>query len=65
MKNNNIVYLKFSENWFKKNDIVININNTKLKILKTPHKTWWKKFFQFITFGVYQIPTEYKCKIIK
>lgn len=60
-----IVYLKFSENWFDKNDIISTENNIILKVLETPHKKWYKQFLQWISFGWYKAPTMYKVKIIE
>ena len=57
-------YIKFSENWFNKDDILYAHNGLRLKVLETPHKKWWKQLFQFVTFGLYKAPTQYKCKII-
>lgn len=57
-------YLKFEQNWFHKGDILTCDNNVKLKVLEDPHKKWWKRLFQFITFGLYKAPIEYKCKLI-
>lgn len=63
MKSNKF-YIKFSENYFNKNDIIETSNNIKLKVLETPHKKWYKQLLQFITFGLYKAPTQYKVKII-
>jgi hypothetical protein len=60
-----IFYIKFDKNWFYKGDILRLENNVKLKVLEDPHKKWWKQFFQFITFGLYKAPIQYKCKIIE
>ena len=57
-------YLNFENNYFYKNDIITVGKNVKLKVLETPHKKWWKQLFQFVTFGLYKAPTQYKCKII-
>ena len=62
---NKAFYLKFSENYFNKNDILISENNTKLKVLETPHKKWYKQFLQWISLGWYKAPTMYKVKIIE
>lgn len=58
-------YLKFLDNWYYKNDIIKTSEGIKLKVLETPHKKWYKQLLQFITFGLYKAPTEYKCKVIE
>lgn len=65
MKTSKIIYLKFSDNYFDKNDILISENNTKLKVLETPHKKWYKQFLQWISFSWYKAPSMYKLKVIK
>ena len=57
-------YLKLADNYFNKGDILISNDGVKCKTLETPHKKWWKQILQFITFGLYKAPTQYKCKII-
>ena len=66
MKNKDkIFYLDLDSNLFDKGDIIdIGNNNYQAKVLETPHKKWYKQLFQFITFGWYKAPTQYKCKII-
>ena len=64
-KKDGIFYLDLDSNWFNKGDIIdIGNNNYQAKVLETPHKKWYKQLFQFITFGWYKAPTQYKCKII-
>lgn len=60
-------YIRFSENWYNKGDILIPEGNYayKIKVLETPHKKRWKQLFQFITFGLYKAPIQYKCKVIE
>jgi hypothetical protein len=60
-----IFYLQFEGNYFYKNDIITCGRDVKLKVLETPHKKWWKRLLQFITFGIYKAPTQYKCKVIE
>ena len=58
--------LQFEDNYFQKNDILYLENNKQtMKVLETPHKKWYKQLFQFLTFGLYQAPYQYKCKLIK
>ena len=64
-KNPSIFKLYFAENYFEKNDILSTDKNVQMKVLETPHKTKFKRFLQFITFGLYQAPICYKCKIIE
>jgi hypothetical protein len=52
-------YLHFLNNFFNKNDI-IESNGVKLKVLQTPHKKWYRQLFQFISFGLYEAPIQYK-----
>ena len=59
------IKLLLSENWYKKNDILILSGNQRLKVVSTPKITIWKKILKFITFGVYKPSIYYKCKLIK
>lgn len=63
-KNFKIIYLQFAENMFYKGDILNTCGGVRLKILRTPHKTWWRKLLRKITFGIYKFPINYKCKLI-
>lgn len=58
-------YIRFSENYFNKGKIIVDATIRRLIVLETPHKKWWKQLFQFITFGLYKAPTQYKCKVIE
>ena len=60
-----LVFLRFEENYFYKGDVITCGRNVSLKILETPHEKWWKQLLQFITFGIYMAPTQYKCKVIE
>ncbi len=60
-----VFYLQFKDNYFYKGDILTCGKNVQLKVLETPHKKWWKQLFQFITFGLYKAPIQYKCKVIE
>lgn len=58
-------WIVFKEDWFKKNDILKTTSGSKLKILRTPYKTWYRKLVYYITFKRYTLPTGYKVKVIK
>jgi endonuclease IV len=64
MKNNNTFHLTFSENWFQKRDILTDDKKQELIVLETPHKKWYKQLLQFISFGLYKAPYQYKIKLI-
>jgi len=68
MKKQGTFYLIFDENYFNITDQLKELeiqNEQKLEMLENPHKKWWKQLFQFITFGIYRAPYQYKCKIIE
>ena len=60
-----LLFLKFEENYFCKGDVITCGRNVKLKVLETPRKKWWKQLPQFVTFGLYMSPIQYKCKVIE
>jgi len=62
-KNTDILYIKFEKNYFNKGDIIDAGNNFRLKVLQTPHKKWYKQLLQFVSFSLYKVPTQYKCKV--
>jgi hypothetical protein len=64
-KKRNTFYLKFSENWYYRNDIIRTSDGTRLRVLESPHKKWYKQLLQFITFCLYKAPHQYKVEIIK
>lgn len=66
-KNNKVFYLHFPENCFNKGYILIPEGNCvcKVKVLEIPHKKWYKQLLQFITFGLYKAPTQYKVKLLE
>lgn len=61
----NYFYLKLDSNYFNKGDVIEISSNSKGIIVNTPNAYWYRKLFRFISFGLYKIPTEYKCKILK
>lgn len=69
MKNNNLFQIKFEENWFKKKDIIIGPNNTKLEILDTPkphYNKWYWKILNQLTFKLFfNASYAYTVKILK
>lgn len=54
----------FSDNWYKKDDILKLNEVQELLVTQDPHRTWWRMFLQIITFGLYKAPWEYKVKIV-
>ncbi len=54
-----------SNSFFKKGDILMITNLQELEILEDPHKKWWKAFLQWITWGWYKAPHQYKVRVIK
>lgn len=64
MKNKDIFYLHFQEEWFKKNDTVSCTSGIIVKILNKPRRKWYHLLLQFITFGLYEAHYGYKVKII-
>ncbi len=49
---------------FGKRDKLILSNGTKLKVLESPHKKWYKILLQWVTFGWYKVPYQYKVKLL-
>ena len=60
----NIIHIEFSDNWFKKGDIIEGQSASRLLVLRDPVKTKWKLFLQKISFGLYKISKDYKCKVL-
>jgi|688.fasta_scaffold03900_29 hypothetical protein len=56
--------IRFTEDWFQKSETGI-YNTHKLLILEIPHKKWYKQLLQFISFGLYEAPIQYKVIQIK
>ena len=55
-------------NYFEKDKIIEVIARDeiiKLKVLQKPYKKWYRRFLQFITFGLYEAPYGYKVKLMK
>lgn len=65
MRKREVVELKLSENIFYKNEVIVTANNIKLLILSTPHRTYWRRFLEIISFGIYKTPVTYKCKVLQ
>lgn len=62
---NDVFYLEFKDNYFYIGDVITCDRNVQLKVLETPYKKWYKQLLQFITFGLYKAPIQYKCKVIE
>lgn len=45
-------------------NLIIGDRNYSIKVLETPHKKWYKQLLQFISFGLYKAPHQYKCKLM-
>ena len=68
MKENNTFNIFLSEHSFCKGD-VLGLTTTKDEsyefiVLETPRKKWYKQLLQFISFGLYKAPYQYKVKLI-
>jgi len=68
MKDNNTFNIFLSENYFYKGDF-LGLTTSKgesyeFMVLETPHKKWYKQLLQFISFGLYKAPYQYKVKLI-
>lgn len=63
-RNYNIIHVVLSDNWFKKGDIIEGQSASKLLVLRDPIRTKWKVFLEYISFGLYKISKDYKCKIL-
>lgn len=55
--------LTLNENWSTGCFGYLN-NIHQIRILEAPKKKWYKKVLQFITFGLYQAPWEYKVELL-
>jgi hypothetical protein len=60
----NNIHIMFAENYFNKRDVLTCNDSRKLKVLETPHKKWYKKVLQYVTFGLYKAPYQYKVKLL-
>ncbi len=56
--------IKFDSDYFDKGVILVNQYNQKLEVLEKPHRRWYKVLYQYLTFGLYKAPYEYKVKVI-
>lgn len=56
--------IQFDSNWFVKGDILEDSKGCQCKVLETPHKKWYKIVLQWITFGLYKAPLQYKVKVL-
>lgn len=56
-------YIKFPEDYAKSGDILGTCYGAQLKVLEKPYKKWYKKLLQFITFGWYKAPYQYKVQL--
>ena len=63
-KDYSIVHIMLSDNWFKKGDVIECQSASRLLVLRDPIRTKWKLFLQIISFGLYRISKDYKCKIL-
>ena len=52
-------------NFYQKNDILSAGESTILQVIEDPHKKWYKVLLQFITFGLYKAPYQYKVKTFR
>lgn len=57
--------ITFSDHFFVKGDLLITQTGCRLEVLEDPHKKWYKILLQYITFGLYKAPAEYKVKVLK
>lgn len=57
-------YINFKEDIFNKNEILTTPDGFNLKVIKTPHRKWYRRLLQFVSFGLYRIPTHYTCMIL-
>lgn len=56
--------LVFGENYLSKGDTLYLSETVKARVLEKPYKIWYKKLFQFISFGIYSAPYQYKVEIV-
>ena len=64
LKKEDYFNIQFSNNYFKKNDIVYFGNNYG-KVVGLPRNKKRHKFLHFITFGLYKTTNNYRIKLIK
>lgn len=57
------IKIYFAEPYFDKGEMLSGLDAA-LQITSTPKKTWWRRFLQFITLGLYQAPMYYTAKVI-
>lgn len=57
--------IQLDSNRFSKGEIISsNYKDYLAEVMESPHKKWWKKLLQFITFGLYKAPYQYKIKLL-
>lgn len=56
-------YIEFPEDYAKSGDILDTCYVAQFKVLEKPYKKWYKKLLQFITFGWYKAPYQYKVQL--
>ena len=63
---NDTFYIQFNENWFDEGSILqTNYTTHKVVVLETPKRIWYKILWQWLSFGLYRCPYQYKVKILK
>lgn len=54
----------FNEKYFYINDLVKLPLNIEVRIVEMPKRKWYKVLLQYLTFGIYKAPWEYKIEKI-
>lgn len=58
-------YILIEDNQFSIKEELRSSNGAYVKVLETPHKKWWKVLLQYITFGIYKAPYQYKVELLE
>ena len=58
------IFIRFDNIIFNAKGILPTSNSAKLKVLTDPKRKWYKVLFQYITFGLYKAPIQYKVKVV-
>jgi hypothetical protein len=62
LNSKNTFEIIFYNDWFYTGDILEIEKGVKVRVIKDPYKKWWKLLLQWITFGFYRAPYQYKVK---
>ena len=54
-----VIMVYLDESWLVEKGTIMERENEKLRVLTPPERKWYKRLFQFATFGIYRCPWQY------